>query len=52
MDNLGTHYLNIFSTHPDYDSTYSFMRQMANESFTLALLYSSLTGAGQTRKGG
>lgn len=52
MDNLGTHYLNIFSTHPDYDSTYSFMRQIANESFTLALLYSSLTGAGQMRKGG
>lgn len=52
IDNLGTHYLNILATHPDYTATYSFLRQTANESLTLALLYSSLSGAGQLRKGG
>lgn len=56
IENLGTHYLNIFSDHPpgenDDEGTIQKMRKDAVHSLSLAILYSSLTGQGQMRSGG
>lgn len=59
IENLGTHYLNIFSNTPpsendegNKEGIIQRMRKEAVHSLSLAILYSSLTGQGQTRSGG
>ena len=59
LENLGNHYLNIFSKHYSLsnhslsESTITHnMRQQAIESLSLAILYSALSGENQLRKGG
>lgn len=47
---LGTHYLNILSNLNDVDTTYTQMRNEANNALTLAIVYSALTGQHQGRR--
>lgn len=49
---LGNHYLNVLAEHEDEDSVYANLRKDANKALKLAIGYSALSGANQTRSGG
>ena len=53
-EDLGTHYLNILASHKQDEASgiLKTMRQDANQSLTLAILFSALTGRNQLRLGG
>ena len=52
MQNLGTHYLNIFAKHTDENDSYTKMREQANQAMLLNLVFSGLSGQGQGRQDG
>lgn len=46
------HFLNVLADHPDKDASFDKIRESANESLAVLLLYQSLTGSMQNRSGG
>ena len=50
-DNIGNHYLNIFSHHENEPALATQMRKEAESSLSLYILYSAMTGSGQLRAG-